>query len=349
MPQIVHLCALLLFGSMLVLGTAQNAAAQPAADFGVVAREVRSSVARIVVTFESKSEIWNKTVEGTAFFVTAQGHLLTAAHVINGSNEKERPPPSFVPKIMVHLDGARTGYRAELVRYGKRDVALIQMVNSPATRPLPIAPSAALGEGAEVSYAGYPGGRWSFKSGLVTNVSAGGGAWLLELPAGVGASGSPMLDPCGRVVGVLVGTYSEMQKQQSSMLPESEFFELVQNLVRKETGNCGGGGSSCVLSGSQTRDYCALLDTAIAYIGYHNGRFKNNLSGAIAGQYNRDGILFNPYIKPYPKSQLNRTDRAAVADCYLSVLSRAQQKLDSASPSQLQSALAREKPRNCPR
>ncbi len=332
--------------------------AQDFSDIAAAARKARPSIAKISVSFESKSgEHWKYSPQGTAFVVTTQGHLLTAAHVINGISRDEngkliKPPADYAPNITVYLEGTRTGYRAELLRYGIRDVALIQMINAPQTQPLPIAPSAAISEGAQVTYAGYPGGKWSFKSGAITNTSAGDGAWLLELPAGVGASGSPMLDLCGRVVGILVGTHSGQQRQQSSMLPEAEFFGLVQTLVRKESGECAHssvGSQPCLLSGSQTRDLCMLLDTAIAYLAYHNGKFRNNLSIAIAGQYSRDGVFFNPYIKPYPKSPLNRSDRAAVAECYLSTLTSTQQKLESGSAAQFGSALARAKPSTCSR
>ncbi len=130
-----------------------------------------------------------------AGFAVAPGLLLTAAHVVEGTR--------FVDVLL--RDG-RT-LRGEVVERGAGglDVALVRVPSAPP--PLDLAPSAALRPGSVVATVGHPdGNRFTLGIGLVAQApGVGPDASLvrLQLPLRPGASGGPVVDRSGRVVGVV--------------------------------------------------------------------------------------------------------------------------------------------------
>jgi S1-C subfamily serine protease len=130
-----------------------------------------------------------------AGFAVAPGLLLTAAHVVEG-----------VSGLDVRLRDGRV-VRGEVVERaaGGLDVALVRI---PVDLPvLPLAPSAGLHPGRVVATVGHPdGNRFTLGTGVVAQEPGEGpdpALVRLQLPLRPGASGGPVVDRAGRVVGVV--------------------------------------------------------------------------------------------------------------------------------------------------
>jgi S1-C subfamily serine protease len=129
-------------------------------------------------------------------FAVAPGLVLTAAHAVHGSSAVRvtlRDGRTLVGEV---LDTSRDGL----------DIALVRV---PASLPavLELSPRPDVRTGSVVAVVGH-GDRslWSLSTGLVSNVApAGPDAALLALqvPLRPGASGAPVVDRAGRVVGMV--------------------------------------------------------------------------------------------------------------------------------------------------
>jgi S1-C subfamily serine protease len=132
---------------------------------------------------------------GAGFAVTP-GLVLTAAHVVAGHSD-----------VAVILRGGRTvaGRVLELAA-GGLDVALVA-VAAQDLAPLALARASALRAGSVVASVGHPdGSRWTLAVGLVAQDPADAAdprLLRLQLPLRAGASGGPVVDREGRVVGVV--------------------------------------------------------------------------------------------------------------------------------------------------
>lgn len=130
-----------------------------------------------------------------AAFAVAPGLLLTAGHVVGDERE-----------VDVGLRDGRT-VRGVVVERGADglDVALVRIPADPPV--LPLAPSALLRPGSIVATIGHPdGNRFVLATGLVAQApddAASAALVRLQLPLRAGASGGPVVDRSGRVVGVV--------------------------------------------------------------------------------------------------------------------------------------------------
>lgn len=129
-------------------------------------------------------------------FAVAPGLVLTAAHAIRGGRDVG---------VTLH-DGRRL--RGVLVATGPGglDLALVRIPATP-DRVLELTATSSVRTGSVVAVVGHGEGLlWSFATGLVSNAApAGPDASLLALqvPLRPGASGGPVVDRSGRVVGVV--------------------------------------------------------------------------------------------------------------------------------------------------
>lgn len=135
--------------------------------------------------------------EGTGFFVSRRGHILTNAHVVMDG-----------VKFMVKtLDGER--HRAEVIDANPLiDVALLKVTtpekNFPATT---IGNSDKLNKGDPILMIGNPLGaeyEHTVLSGIISGLDRQNGSLQLSIPSYPGSSGSPVFDRKGRVVGVMM-------------------------------------------------------------------------------------------------------------------------------------------------
>lgn len=154
-------------------------------------RELYQAIAPAVV------HITTMQGEGSGFFISAKGLILTNAHVV-GKN----------PKIEVRLYDGRL-FQGQVVERARDtiDLALLQIK---ADKPLPFLPivggprpepgafAASVGHGA--------GAVWTFNTGIISNVyigKKGDRVMQTQIPLNPGNSGGPIVDARGRVVGLV--------------------------------------------------------------------------------------------------------------------------------------------------
>ncbi|MDR0966192.1 MAG: serine protease [Myxococcales bacterium] len=131
---------------------------------------------------------------GSGFFVNADGLVLTNAHVVGDSASVE---------VVLH-DGKRLA--GAVVERGQKDVDLA-LVQVAAKSPTPLAlQMQGLRVGSWVAAVGHGlGGIWTFSTGMVTNIYPIGAerpVFQTQIPLNPGASGGPIVDRLGRVVGI---------------------------------------------------------------------------------------------------------------------------------------------------
>jgi S1-C subfamily serine protease len=130
-----------------------------------------------------------------AAFAVGPGLLLTAAHVLGDARA-----------VDVLLRDGRS-VRGEVAERGADgvDVALVRIPADPAI--LPLAPEPRFRAGSVVATVGHPdGNRWAFGTGFVAQDGADAvdpRLVRLQVPLRPGASGGPVVDRHGRVIGVV--------------------------------------------------------------------------------------------------------------------------------------------------
>ncbi len=142
---------------------------------------------------------------GTGFVINNQGYIATNVHVIAGGNEIKAIPTN-----------SKTAYDVNVIaRSDELDLAIVQApsINLPPIR-LSLAP---LKAGQKVWAIGYPGGadrddsparNPTVQDGVIGRIFSG--AWHRQMfriiqhnaPTNPGNSGGPLVDDCGRVIGV---------------------------------------------------------------------------------------------------------------------------------------------------
>jgi serine protease Do len=187
------------------LSQSPRAAAPAGARAIEVFRKSNPGVVHIEARAEAETKFEKKLIEaGTAsgFFIDAEGHVLTNAHVIDGKNE-----------IDVVLGGGRR-LSARLVGTAPQlDLALLHVtVPAGEIHPLPLGDSASLQVGQKVLAIGNPLGLHNTLSvGVVSALYRSVDGTPLELSDALiqtdaainpGSSGGPLLNSAGEVVGV---------------------------------------------------------------------------------------------------------------------------------------------------
>jgi len=206
--------------------TAQNV------DYRAIMSANHLATALIYVQFPDTSQMWT----GTGFCVSRDGAMLTNRHVVM-NDQGERPL-----RIAVQFSGSGDVLPARLVRVAPdADIALIQIESA---GPFPVvqgmAADTSVQAGDPIALIGFPLGtdlpmagseegpvaRASLTTGTVSRVL---GDSLLQLDAfsGTGASGSPILDRQGRVVGIEFGGARESNGQIIFGLPIGRAMTLL--------------------------------------------------------------------------------------------------------------------------
>lgn len=193
-----------------VASPAAGAARRPAAaglDVRAVQRATRPAVALIYV--ESQA---GEVVTATAFAVRRDAVLVTNRHVVAGDDGMERPR-----RIAVQFSGSEQVWPARLLAVSEEtDLALVKVDNIlgevPTVRALNLRADT-LRQGSPVAIIGFPLGRELQAEGRIVRPllfmgalrGVSGGRVEVEGYGAAGASGSPILDANGDVVGVLFG------------------------------------------------------------------------------------------------------------------------------------------------
>ncbi|WP_168554457.1 trypsin-like peptidase domain-containing protein [Novosphingobium sp. SG720] len=189
------------------------------ADPADIAAASRGVVRVVIVQSEGRSS--TLIGHGSGFAVTPE-YVVTNAHVVEALRQDDTLIAGVVPPE------GRGGYEARVVAYSPRnDLALLKIDGGGRLSPLSLY-AGQVSDGADVSAVGYPGNvdlaQGLSLSDLVSPqaavktrgyVSAGRSSKefdtiLHTAPIGAGNSGGPLLDACGRVVGVnSFGTISD--------------------------------------------------------------------------------------------------------------------------------------------
>jgi S1-C subfamily serine protease len=201
-------------------------------DWAGINRANAAAVAMVYVQFPDDS-----VFSGTAFGVAAAGLLLTNRHVVIG-DDGTRPA-----RIAVQFSGSREVFRARIAKVaGDADIALLQIIDSgsfPAVHALrPRLDSTQVGD--PIALLGFPLGLDAPMGGtaaqpVVEPTLAPGTIGkilrdsLLQLDAysGSGASGSPIFDRFGRVIGIEFGGIPESAGRIVLGLPITRALSLL--------------------------------------------------------------------------------------------------------------------------
>jgi len=164
-------------------------------------RAVAEAVGPSVVTISADLE--NGRAVGTGVVVSADGEILTNAHVVEGATE-----------VRVRLPGETEPTEADvLASDAGNDLALLR-IDADDLAPVTFAPTADVGLGDEVLAIGFAldlDGEPTVTLGIVsavdrTIITEGGGALdgLIQTDAAIssGNSGGPLVDAAGRIVGI---------------------------------------------------------------------------------------------------------------------------------------------------
>ncbi len=201
---------------LLMLGLSAPSVMADPADISAASR----SVVRVVI-IENDGERASLITHGSGFAVTPN-LIVTNAHVV----EQLRRDDTLIAGV-VPAEG-RNGYPAKLIAYSPaNDLALLRIEGGGTLAPITLFPGAP-DDGAEVYALGYPGNvdlaQGLSMADLVTPQAAvrtrgylSGGrssrsfdTLLHTAPIGSGNSGGPLLDSCGRVLGInSFGTVSD--------------------------------------------------------------------------------------------------------------------------------------------
>jgi hypothetical protein len=154
---------------------------------------------------------------GTAFLFSPRGHIVTATHVVDRAKRK----PGCLPEITAYPDaGSSIHYKTRIIPSLSDDkVTLLQLVGFQTDTSLRAGDSRLLKENDQIFYMGYPGGAWSWNVGKITNLNDPHGLYLVEMSSAGGASGSPVFDKCGAVVGVIMGRPDPANAGQTHFVP----------------------------------------------------------------------------------------------------------------------------------
>jgi S1-C subfamily serine protease len=145
--------------------------------------------------------ISNKEGFGSGFLVSRDGLVLTNAHVVGTAATVD----------VVMNDGRRhTG--TVLEKHKSIDLALVQLPIA-TSAPLTFADGEALRVGAWIGAIGHGrGGIWTYNTGMVSNIypiESGRPVFQTQIPLNPGASGGPIFDRRGRVVGVVTAALKD--------------------------------------------------------------------------------------------------------------------------------------------
>jgi putative serine protease PepD len=177
------------------------------------------------------------TATGTGFIVDSKGHIVTAAHVVDGASS-----------ITVKLQDGTTRTAKLLGKDNATDVAVISIDPSGlALHPLALGSSASLGVGDAVAAIGDPftyerSLSTGIVSGLDRTISAPNGftvAHAIQTDAALnpGNSGGPVLDASGQVIGIVDQIATNGSSQTSSGVGFAVPIDLVKSeLSALETG-----------------------------------------------------------------------------------------------------------------
>ncbi len=161
---------------------------------------------------------------GSGFFVDEHGLILTNAHVVGRASRV----------TVVLRDGRR--FEANVVKRAANDVDLaLVRVPQDHTVPLALASVDRVRVGSWAAAVGHgEGGIWTFNTGIISNIYPSGAQRPViqtQIPLNPGASGGPVVDLQGRVVGIVTAGIETAQAINFAIKSDyalQQFPELVR-------------------------------------------------------------------------------------------------------------------------
>jgi S1-C subfamily serine protease len=221
----------------------QTSATTGALDASAIYSAAAPGVVDITATGTSQSGPFGgasqSAATGSGFVVDSQGHIVTAAHVVDGASS-----------IKVKFSDGTTRTATVAGKDDATDVAVLKVDPSGLTlHPLKLGSSSSLKVGDAVAAIGSPFGyEDSFSTGVVSGldrtIDAPNGftvAHAIQTDAAInpGNSGGPILDASGRVIGVADQIATDGSSEQSSGVG----FAVPIDLIAGELGNLEAGKS----------------------------------------------------------------------------------------------------------
>lgn len=162
---------------------------------------------------------------GSGFFVSNDGLALTNAHVVGESKEVQ----------VVLRDGRRV--QAKVLKLAKNDVDLA-LIKVPVKTSIPveIGGFVDLKVGSWVASVGHSsGGIWTFTTGMVSNIypsEMNKPIFQTQIPVNPGASGGPVFDRNGKVVGVITSGLLQANSINFAIRTDAAFrhFEELESV-----------------------------------------------------------------------------------------------------------------------
>jgi serine protease Do len=164
-----------------------------------------------------------ETGTGSGFFVSADGHLVTCAHVIQGAN-----------RVDVEINGQ--SYSATVVAVEADDDLAILKIDAQGLTPLPLADSSQVRLGEEVRAIGFPlstvlGNGIKVTRGIVAGIVDRDEGKRFQIDAAVnpGNSGGPVVNDRGQVLGVASSKLIGMELTQVGFcVPAQRVLSLLK-------------------------------------------------------------------------------------------------------------------------
>lgn len=206
-----------------------------------VMRTAASAIVQIHSTFSPKDKTGGKWSKGSGVFISSQGHILTAKHVVMPLASDAKPDTrDFDVDIEVYpVRGSTTSFKAQIVKTdSENDVAIIKVEGSTPWPFLNMARSVDVSMRATLFYGGFPDGVWDEATTVVTDQSQPKGAWFVRLATSPGTSGGPLLDACGRVVAIVTEGVLKTSHFRTLALPQSQFAHTVAPYSRLDSDAC---------------------------------------------------------------------------------------------------------------
>jgi hypothetical protein len=163
---------------------------------------------------------------GSGFFVTAKGHVLTNAHVVEGCKE-----------ATVLQSGVADTLATVIARDTTNDLAILKTTTDPTVVPA-VRTQIKVGESVYVYGFPLPGllaTSGNFTMGSITAVTGLGDdsrQFQISAPVHPGNSGGPVLDKNGNVIGVVVGKLNALKMAASSGdIPQNINFAIKSGIA----------------------------------------------------------------------------------------------------------------------
>lgn len=215
----------------------RNQRAAAALDFAAIQQRNRHAVARIYVE-TGDGEI----VTATAFAVRPDATLITSRHVLNDADGRVRPR-----RIAIQFADSRQIWPARLLALSEADLAIVKVDNIlgdvPTVQGLNLRPDT-IAPGAPVAMLGFPGvappqaeagedegagpARPLLSAGIIRDTNDS--QVQVRGYGSVGASGSPIFDSKGEVVGVVFGGRAEADGHLVFGIPAPAATRLIESL-----------------------------------------------------------------------------------------------------------------------